>query len=237
MIKHTREKVGLLGGTFNPVHRGHVDLGLHVYEAFGLDRVLYILSAQPPHKRNLEVAPAALRWRMLKQALAPYPQLEPCDIEVKRPTWSWTIDTVEALKKESPQTDFYFISGSEGFLKIRTWKEYKRLLRALSFIVILRTPSHKDDIAALLAGEELNPPVPVPGGGNTAASPLTPGNPSNANPPASGSTSVYLHAYESEKLGISSTLIRKKVKRSQDIGGLVDTTVKKIMEENSLYEH
>lgn len=205
-----RERVGLLGGTFNPIHRGHVDLGLRIREAFDLDKVFYILSAQPPHKTDIDIAPPEIRWQMLTEALKPYRQLVPCDIEMKRPTMSWTVDTVDELKQKYPETDFYFISGSEGFLKIRTWKDYKRLLRSLSFIVVVRKPGHEEAVEALLNGEGLSLHGRSP--------------------------SVRLFSYLSITLVISSTLIRRKVKDSQEIDGLVDEGVKKIMEENKLYE-
>jgi nicotinate-nucleotide adenylyltransferase len=205
-----KEKIGLLGGTFNPIHRGHIELGLQIHKAFKLDSILYILSAQPPHKRDMEIAPAEIRWKMLNKALSPYPQLIPCDIEMKRPTMSWTIDTVEELEQKYPETDFYFISGSEGFLKIRTWKDYKRLLHSLSFIVILRKPGHKEAVEALLEQEQISLHGP--------------------------SSKVCLFNYQSETLSISSTLIREKVKQSQPVDDLVEREVKKIMEENNLYE-
>ncbi len=205
-----RESIGLLGGTFNPIHRGHVDLGLRIREAFDLDRVFYILSAQPPHKADMDIAPPEIRWRMLIEALKPYPRLVPCDIEMKRSTMSWTVDTVDELKQTYPETDFYFISGSEGFLKIRTWKDYKRLLGSLSFIVVTRRPGHGEAVEELLNGESMS----LHG----------------------SSSSVRLFSYRSEMLSISSTLIRGRVRDSQRIDGFVEEGVKKIMEENKLYE-
>ena len=111
-------RIGLLGGTFNPVHEGHIQLGLKIRQEFQLDQILYILSAHPPHKKYRDMVPAALRWKMLKIALKPYPQLVPCDLEMKRTNDSWTIDTIQELKLQYPDHRLFFISGSEGFLKI-----------------------------------------------------------------------------------------------------------------------
>lgn len=199
-----KERTGLLGGTFNPVHRGHIELGLQIQKAFQLDKILYILAANPPHKTNLNLAPMEIRWEMLTMALKPFPQLEPCDIEMKRCTMSWTIDTINELKKKYPDTDFFFISGSEGFLKIRTWKNYKSLLHMLPFIVVLREPEHSSAVQELVKEEK--------------------------------EEHVYLYSYKSDKLAISSTLIREKIKHAQSINDMVAEEVKKIMEVYKLYE-
>lgn len=203
-MKERKERTGLLGGTFNPIHRGHIELGLQIQKAFQLDKILYILAANPPHKSNLNLAPTEIRWEMLAQALKPFPQLEPCDIEMKRHTMSWTIDTINELKKKYPDTEFFFISGSEGFLKIRTWKDYKTLLHMLPFIVVLREPGHAAEVEQLVNEEK--------------------------------EKQVYLYSYESDKLDISSTLIRDKIKHAQPINSMVAEEVKKIMEEYKLYE-
>lgn len=204
-----KNRVGLLGGTFNPIHRGHIELGMQILNAFLLEKVLFILSAQPPHKKNSKIASVEIRWEMLNKALKPFPELVPCDIEIKRSAWSWTVETVKELKKEYPGTKFFFISGSEGFLRIRTWKNYEVLLKSLSFIVVLREPGHREAIEMLLKEEKIT---------------FHPSSPS-----------VHIFSYESDKLLISSTLIREKVKLSQQIDDFVDNEVIKIMEENKLY--
>jgi nicotinate-nucleotide adenylyltransferase len=217
-----RPKIGLLGGTFNPVHRGHIELGLKIRETFHLDRVLYVLSARPPHKKDLEIAPMELRWEMLQKALGPIPQLVPCDIEMKRPADSWTIDTITDLKVQSPGNDFYFISGSEGFLKIRTWKDYQKLLHSLSFIVVLRKEVHRTELERLLQEEGITPRYGYNNCQQTLEEPFF----------------VSIFTYSSEYLRISSTLIRQEVKTSgyRRLDPWVDQEVKKIMEEHKLYE-
>lgn len=219
-----KHRIGLLGGTFNPIHRGHVVLGLKIRETFFLKEILYILSARPPHKKGLEIAPIELRWEMLKKALEPFPYLVPCDIEMRRSTDSWTIDTVNELIAQYPDQQYFFISGSEGFLKIKTWKNYKKLLNTLSFIVVLRKDSHQTAVEQLLKEEGLIPYY---------SSNLTQQNPNPEGKPA-----VYIFFYKSEHLSISSTLIRKRIKLSgyKLIENFVSEEVKKIMEGNNLYE-
>jgi nicotinate-nucleotide adenylyltransferase len=214
-------RVGILGGTFNPVHKGHIQLGLNIREAFKLDEILYVLSANPPHKKSPEMVPAEIRWDMLNKALAPYPFLVPCDLEMKRPLDSWTIVTAAELKKARPQSRFYFLSGSEGFLKIRTWKDYKKLLHSLTFIVLIREERHKPLVEALL-GEEGITPYPFSGD--------YPGD-------SEGPGTAYLYAYRSDLLHLSSTQIRGKIKSSERIDQFVHEEVKKIMEAKNLYEN
>lgn len=213
------KRLGLLGGTFNPVHRGHIDLGSRVRDAFGLDEVLYILSARPPHKKEHGVVSMDLRWKMLNEALSPFPYLVPSDIEMNLPHDSWTVVTVETLQKQHPDHRFYFISGSEGFLKIRTWKQHKKLLSLLPFIVVLRDESHRPMVMELLESEDI---------------PLLaePADRVYDEPPG-----AFIFKYDSDKLFISSTLIRNQVKSSAAVDSLVETKVKKIMEENKLYEN
>lgn len=216
-----RFKIGLLGGTFNPVHRGHVELGLNIWKAFGLEKILFILSARPPHKKGLEIVPVDIRWKMLQKALEPFPQLVPCDIEMKRCTDSWTIDTVAELTRQFPGNYYYFISGSEGFLKIRTWKNYKKLLNTLPFIVVLRKEADQPAVEKLLRDEGIT---------------CDDGSQSPKKHP--GKSFVYIFTYQSDCLDISSTFIRKKIKLSgyEGIENFVGKEVKKIMEENNLYE-
>ena len=208
-------KVGLLGGTFNPVHRGHVELGAQILQAFKLDEILYVLSAQPPHKMDQSVAPVDLRWRMLEVALAPHAGLVPCDIERKRRRPSWTIETVETLKRLYPKSEFYFISGSEGFLKIRTWKNHRRLLALVSFIVLLRRSEHRERVDRLLAEEG----IPLCG----------------REKPAAARNCVLFHRYSSKYLHLSSTQIRGKIGRGEDVEDLVPEGVYGMMKENKLY--
>ncbi len=211
----SQPRTGLLGGTFNPVHRGHIELGLKIKEAFALDRVLYILSARPPHKKRQALPAAELRLAMLRAALKPHPGLEACDLELRRQGDSWTIDTLRELKAAAPGERFYFITGSEGFLKIRTWKEYRRVLAEVFFIIVLRRGGHRAKVERLLAEEK----VPLLA---AAGAPRPPG--------------AFLHAYVSDYLELSATAIRRKRSHGEDVSPYVERNVHRIMEEIKLYE-
>lgn len=208
-------KIGLLGGTFNPVHLGHIELGKRVLKAFDLDEILYVLSARPPHKERSELIPARHRWKMLNLALDSHPHLVPCDIEMERSSPSWTYQTIGILKSRYPDQRFYFLSGSEGFLRIRTWRNYRMLLSEVNFIVILRKSGHRERLEDLL--QEENAPVCRRG---------------DAHPP---DPCVWFYRYGSDHLTLSSTKIREKIKRGQPVSRLVPAEVWKYMKENNLY--
>ncbi|MCK5004504.1 MAG: nicotinate-nucleotide adenylyltransferase [Candidatus Aminicenantes bacterium] len=211
----TDKRTGILGGTFNPVHNGHIDIGLRVLNHFNLDSIRYILSAKPPHKDGDQIVSAALRWKMLEAGLEPYPELIPDDTEIRRDEYSWTIDTIKQLIKSSPDNKFYFLSGSEGFLKIRTWKEYRKLFKLINFIVVMRTGEQESEVTDLLKKDGITPVVH---------------GEQEINIPA-----VYYYSYESNHLGLSSTHIRNLAGRREKIDGLVNKKVKEIIEENNLY--
>lgn len=211
----TEKRTGILGGTFNPLHNGHIDIGLRVLEHFKLDSIRYILSAKPPHKDGDRIVSAALRWEMLEAGLEPYPGLIPDDTEIKRDEYSWTIDTIKQLIKNSRDNKFYFLSGSEGFLKIRTWKEYRKLFKLINFIVVMRTSSQESEVSNILKKEGITPVL--------------------HGEPEVNVASVYYYSYKSDHLGLSSTYIRSIAGRKGKIDGLVDKKVKEIIEENDLY--
>jgi nicotinate-nucleotide adenylyltransferase len=134
--------IGLFGGTFNPVHIGHLRAALEVKEGFDLDEVILIPAALPPHKMPGEVADAADRLHMLNLALEDTSGLKLSDVELKRSGPSYTIDTVQHFKQTLPdQSRIYLIMGMDAFLEIDTWKSYDELLLQIPFIIINRPKS------------------------------------------------------------------------------------------------
>ncbi len=130
------QRVGLYGGTFDPVHLGHIQLLLAAQREAELDKILVIPAAVPPHKSTGSIAPFADRVAMLRQALARYDTVEICSIEETLPKPSFTIDTVKALQEERGGAEqFFFIIGSDAFAAICTWKSYTELLSKVSLLV------------------------------------------------------------------------------------------------------
>ncbi|MFV0438503.1 MAG: nicotinate (nicotinamide) nucleotide adenylyltransferase [Desulfopila sp.] len=133
------EKVGLLGGTFDPVHDGHVQLALAARREFGLERMLLIPAADPPHKQDVVVTAFSHRRQMLALALAGIKGLQPCWIEGEMPLPSYTVDTVRLLQsRDQNPTVYSFVIGVDAFADILSWKEYRELLSRVGLIVARR---------------------------------------------------------------------------------------------------
>jgi nicotinate-nucleotide adenylyltransferase len=130
---------GLFGGTFDPIHRGHLQVARDVKKHFSLDKIIFIPSAQPPHKPSKIIADAADRIEMTQLAVSMCPDFVISDIELKRSGPSYTIDTISYFKEFFPKdTRLYFILGFDAFLELDTWKSYKALFDHITFIVMRR---------------------------------------------------------------------------------------------------
>ncbi|NJD03859.1 MAG: nicotinate-nucleotide adenylyltransferase [Ruminiclostridium sp.] len=133
------KKIGILGGTFNPVHYGHLIVAEAVREDFRLDRVLFIPVGIPPHKSFNEVADARHRYNMVKCAIGSNPNFEASHLEIARLGLTYSIDTLTSLKVSyTEKTDFYFIIGADVVPELITWKDYTRVFKMCSFIAVLR---------------------------------------------------------------------------------------------------
>ncbi|MBM4124189.1 MAG: nicotinate-nucleotide adenylyltransferase [Nitrospira sp.] len=149
-------KVGLFGGTFNPIHVCHLAVAAQCRDRLHLDRVLFIPSGDPPHKPSGSLAPARHRVEMVRRAIAGEPAFSVSEIEVRRTSTSYSIETVRALRADQgPEAAFFFIIGLDAFFEFPTWKEPGELLRLCHFVVVSRPPC----AFRSLAGLALLPPV------------------------------------------------------------------------------
>lgn len=131
--------IGLFGGTFNPVHIGHLRAALEVVEKFPLDECYLVPAATPPHKAVGDMVDATIRYEMIRRAVAGQAGLKVSDIELKRPGPSYTVDTVRLFREKLSETDrLYLIVGLDAFLELDTWKSYRSLLKSVAFIVMSR---------------------------------------------------------------------------------------------------
>ena len=143
------QRLGILGGTFNPIHFGHLAAAEEVRDRLKLEKVIFIPSFLPPHKIDDDIPSAVQRQEMVRLALKGNLHASVSDMEIRRGGRSYTVDTIEALQLSHPGTELYFLTGLDSFLEIRTWKDWDRLLTLCSFVVISRDGYRFRDIAPL----------------------------------------------------------------------------------------
>lgn len=148
-------KIGLFGGTFNPIHSCHLTIATQIRERLSLDHVLFIPTGDPPHKPQDVLAAAHHRLEMVRLAIASNPTFSVSDVEVRRPAKSYSIDTVRALREYyGPDAALFFIIGLDAFLEFPSWKQAADLLQACHFVVMSRPGATFAPIAGL------SPPLP-----------------------------------------------------------------------------
>jgi nicotinate-nucleotide adenylyltransferase len=139
-------KVGLFGGTFDPIHRGHVEPVLSAVEELGLDRVVYLPTARPPHKSHREFAPALARFAMVELALLDHDLLTVSDFEMDLTKPSYAMDTVEHFHAVLPDTRLYYIVGSDAFPDLPRWHRGGELLELVDIVVLSRPRATLDEL-------------------------------------------------------------------------------------------
>ena len=135
-----KERLGILGGTFNPVHSGHISMAKAAMKAAKLDRVLMLPDGVPPHKTG--IASAEDRWRMLCAAVAQEPGLEPCRLELDRGGVTYTVDTLTGLHSSLPKAELYYIIGADTLMELHNWRFFERVLALCTFLVVPRVCDH-----------------------------------------------------------------------------------------------
>ena len=131
-------KIGILGGTFNPIHIGHLILAEEAREKLALDKLVFVPAFLPPHKDNSDLAPASDRYRMIRLAIGGNRYFCVSDTEIKRDGRSYTIDTIRAFKKIYPDDELYFVIGSDLLKYLDEWKDLSEILKMVKFIVATR---------------------------------------------------------------------------------------------------
>lgn len=142
-------KIGLMGGSFDPVHSGHLRAAEEIGERLALDEVVFIPALVSPHKNPEVVSHFSHRLNMLNLSIRQNPRFGVSDLELRREPPSYTIDTLRSLKRNNPRNEYYFIMGSELFTGIETWKDFAELFYHSSFVVV-RRPGHGSAHAASL---------------------------------------------------------------------------------------
>jgi len=158
------QRLGILGGTFDPVHMGHLRSAEEAAEVLNLDQVLFVPGAAPPHKPGCEVLAFEHRWAMLQLAIAENPRFGLSDIEHKLlPGRSYTVNTMRRLKEELPGAELFFLVGLDAFFEIDSWFLFTELFRLAEIVVLGRPGFNTGYIEDFLSGKVSSGYVRDPG--------------------------------------------------------------------------
>jgi len=212
-------RVGILGGTFDPVHNGHLALAEAVRQALTLSSILFVPAFLPPHKPTYAISPFAHRLAMLELAVADRPGFQVSRLEAEREGPSFSIDTLKTLRLWlGPETELFFIIGMDAFAEIHTWKANRELLDHASFVVIGRPDHCKQSCGQTVAAN-------FPGYAFVEALGSWQGK--------SGQGAI--HPVIMPPVKVSSTEIREAVRQGRPITNLVSVPVANYIEVHDLY--
>ncbi|HSA95022.1 MAG TPA: nicotinate-nucleotide adenylyltransferase [Acidobacteriota bacterium] len=214
------ETIGLFGGTFDPIHLGHLRAAAEVRRKAGLDRVLFVPSYLPPHKASGAVASAEDRLRMVELACRRRAGFEVSAIEVAAREKSYSILTLRKIRTQAPRARLFFVLGVDAFLDIGTWHQYRRVLGECLFIVTGRPGFDLDRARDVLGGSLRGVIADLPAGRRAGGR-------------LPSAKRVFLLPIAA--LDVSSTNIRERVRRGLSIAGLVAPSVAAYIRDRKLY--
>ncbi len=216
-------KLGILGGTFDPIHLGHLRSAEEIGQHLALEKVYLIPSALPPHKSKTPVTPFHHRLTMARLGTDCSRLLETMDLEGNRPGFSYSIETLQELHEVlGPAPELFFILGMDAFLEIKTWKDYKRLFDYAHFVILSRAGCRNQGLDALFS--DLDIKCSTTEGSKTGTR--------NHFVAPSGKSIILI---TSTLMEISSTNIRKMVKEEKSIRFLVPEPVRAYITKKGLY--
>ena len=220
-------QLGLFGGSFNPIHNGHLAIARAARNMLRFDLVLFIPTGDPPHKRDGSLAPARDRYEMVRRAIAGIPSFDLSDIEIRRTGKSYTIDTIQALEHryDGLKADMSFLIGLDAFLDFPSWHSPMELLRMCRFVIVPRPgqsflslahvsllpPISRDLLLGLDTGELPKLDIEIPSCPGITCLPI---------PPCS----------------ISSSEIRQRIRRGESAANMLPPSVESYILEHRLYE-
>lgn len=210
-------KLGLLGGTFDPIHNGHLRSAEEIWEDFGLDRILFIPAYLPPHKEQHSVSGFEHRYNMCRLAIRGNPHFDVADLEKDRLGPSYSIDTVRDIQGRRPEAELHFILGRDAFLDLPTWSEFRELFNLAHFIVMTRPGYSRGPVNKVL----------------DAVSRHFRHDPRSAR--YLHPSGRFVHFWETTLLDISSTRIRQYFNENMSTRYLLPEGVAEYIDENGLY--
>lgn len=149
-----KKKIGIMGGTFNPIHIGHLMLGQTALEQFQLDKVLFMPTKNPPHKRYDHIVDEAIRAEMVEIAIKENPHFELSTFEMDREGITYTADTLIQLTKQNPDEEYYFIVGADSLFYLDSWKNPDKIFKLSKFLAAVRGQTTNKEMLQKIA--ELN---------------------------------------------------------------------------------
>ena len=200
------ERIGILGGTFNPVHMGHLVIAQDAMELLGLSNVIFVPCWSPPHKTAAQLVSAEHRMAMLAAAIEGDIRFSVSDVEMRRKGKSYAIDTARELAREYPDAELDFIIGSDSLPELHMWKDIYHLLDLCQFKILQRAGHDTSELKP--ADLQLKPPWP---------------------------DKLLASIHTSHLVGISSSEIRYRIAEGMGIRYLVHPAVEMYIAEHSLY--
>lgn len=216
--KITKRKIGLFGGTFNPIHIGHLRGAEEIREAFSLEKVVFVPAATPPHKDAEKIVDPDHRLKMVRLGTRTNPAFSTSEIELRRPGKSYSIDTIRYFQRNQG-TSLFFILGRDAFGEIETWKDYEQLFFLCNFIVMARPGFEETSSSAPLPPRLTSVFRYSPEGGSWIH--------------VSGHT---LHFRAITFLDISSTRVRELIGRKESVRYLLPREVETYIRRHGLYQ-
>ncbi|MFQ5763541.1 MAG: nicotinate-nucleotide adenylyltransferase [Rhodospirillales bacterium] len=208
-------RTGVLGGTFDPVHNGHIAIAAAVRHRLQLDTVRFVPCRRPPHKDRPDLTLSADRLAMVALGTQDDETLVPCSAELARPAPSFTIDTLREMSRHEPAVQFVFIMGMDSFRELDTWKEYEALIRDYHLAVVGR-PSHRPspqtgDVPADIRERLVDGATGIAGDAGR------------------------IHFIEAAPVDVSATGVREQARRGDSLDGLVPAPVAAYIRKCALY--
>ena len=204
-VEGRRRRIGIMGGSFNPIHCGHLEMAEHAYKALGLDTVLFIPLGDPPHKQDLALADAVHRRNMVELAIEGQAHFVLNEMELVRDGYTYAADTLLELRSiYTEETELCYLLGADAFLYIRQWYAFPRVLELATYVVFQRY----DEDAALVKQE------------------------AEALEREYGANIILL---SHQPVSVSSTFIRESLREGRDMCGLLPKKVEAYLERWRLY--
>ncbi len=210
MQTRASKRVGLLGGTFNPVHCGHLTIADDALSAWELDEIWFVPCAIPAHKAGQDIASAADREAMIRVAIEDRPRYQCSTIELARGGISYTVDTLRDLRATYSGIEWFFIIGADTLPDLATWREIEAVLTLCTIVTLCRPGIDVSDREALK--QRIGLPEPWP-------------------------ARLVAHVFEGRLMDISSSDVRKRVAEKQSIRYLVPERVEAYIRQNGLYRY